>query len=258
MTPSELQRLAEITDLPPERIIKTVALLDDGATVPFIARYRKEVTGGMDEIKIIQLRDALEVLRKLNQRRVAVMDTLREREILTDELETAFNAALTMDELEDLYLPYKVKRKTRAVIAREKGLVPVAEFLLAQKNVPFNPECFINPALGVTAADDVMQGAMDIVAEAVSEDGDHRGELRELFRRRAVLEATVVKARMEEAAVFKDYFDYAEPFGKIPSHRALAVLRGRNQDFLTVKLRPDKAEAVGLLLRRVVIPLPQP
>jgi len=252
MTDQEYRKIAAATGLQLNQVTKTAALLEDGASVPFIARYRKEATGGLDETGVIKLRDAIEALKKINQRRESIMQTLREREVLTPELERQLNDADTLDRLEDIYLPYKVKRKTRAAIAREKGLAPLAEFLLAQNNTNIDLKSFISAEKGVTTKEEALQGAMDIVAETINEDAIIRSTLRDLFRRRAFLESKVVKSKIEAAAVFKDYFDYAEAFGKIPSHRALAVLRGQAQEMLTVHLRPDKAEAVDLLTGKVI------
>jgi len=256
MNDSDILWLARSTDIPDARVRKICELFAAGATVPFIARYRKEVTGGLDEVALLRLRDAIDAREKLLKRRQNILESLRERELLTPELEQKFNAINLLDELEDLYLPFKQKRKTRAAIAREKGLEPLAKFLLAQQGGFIDVKKFIAPDKGVDSVDAAWEGARDIVAETVSENADLRKELRGLFQRKGMFAAKVVKSKAEanpaEAAVFRDYFDYAEPFARIPSHRALAVFRGHEQGFLTVQLRPDKVDALYLVNRMIV------
>ncbi len=252
MNERDCRFLAQQLKLQLSQVKKVESLFADGATVPFIARYRKEATGGLDETVLIALRDGIEAITKLNKRRDNILTNLREREILTPELEQKFNATITLEELEDLYLPYKQKRQTRAQKAREKGLEPLAEFILAQQNGNIDVNQFINQEKGVENRDDAFAGAMDIVAEKVSEDGRIRSELRELFARRSVLASRVVKSKAEEAAVFRDYFDYSEPAHRVPSHRALAVMRGNAQGFLTVQLRPDRDDALGRIRNRII------
>ncbi|MFA7231887.1 MAG: Tex-like N-terminal domain-containing protein, partial [Victivallaceae bacterium] len=192
------------------RVRKVCELFDSGATVPFVARYRKEATGGLDEVVLIKLRDGMENLRKLHQRRENILDSLRERELLTTELESKINAVYTLTELEDLYLPFKQKRKTRASVAREKGLEPLAKLLMAQPGGYIDLKKFINAGKGVASAEEALKGAMDIIAEDISENIDIRRELRELFRQRATFASKVVKSKAEEGAIFRDYFEYGE------------------------------------------------
>jgi len=256
MTDNDLNWLARQTGVPANRIRQVAELFAGGATVPFVARYRKEVTGGLDEVALLQLRDRLDALEQLHKRCANMLDSLRERNLLTPELEAKFTAIYSLDELEDCYLPYKQKRKTRAAVARERGLEPLANFLLAQQNGFLDVKRFVNPEKEVPDADAAWQGARDIAAETVSENAVLRKELRGLFQHRAVFAAKVVKSKAEakpdEAAVFRDYFDYAEPAGRVPSHRALAVMRGHEQGFLSMQLRPDKADALALVARLIV------
>ena len=256
MTDNDLNWLARQTGVPANRIRQVAELFAGGATVPFVARYRKEVTGGLDEVALLQLRDRLDALEQLHKRCANMLDSLRERNLLTPELEAKFTAIYSLDELEDCYLPYKQKRKTRAAVARERGLEPLANFLLAQQNGFIDVKRFVNPEKEVPDADAAWQGARDIAAETVSENAVLRKELRGLFQHRAVFAAKVVKSKAEakpdEAAVFRDYFDYAEPAGRVPSHRALAVMRGHEQGFLSMQLRPDKADALALVARLIV------
>ncbi|MBN2640227.1 MAG: RNA-binding transcriptional accessory protein [Victivallales bacterium] len=252
MNEKDYQILAQQLDLKIAQVKKVEALFAEGATVPFIARYRKELTGGLDEVALIALRDGMENINKLNKRRDSIIDNLRERELLTAELEAAFNSAASLEQLEDMYLPYKQKRQTRAQKAREKGLDVLAEFLFEQKNVDIDLKRFIDSEKGVLNIDDAFAGAMDIVAEKISEDSLIRAAIRELFAKRSYLSSKVVKSKQEEAAVFRDYFDYSEPLNRVPSHRALAVMRGGAQGLLSFQLRPDKDEATGKIKHKVI------
>ncbi len=254
MTDRDFQYLAKQLNLNPAKVKTVHGLFAEGATVPFVARYRKEMTGGMDEVALIQLRDGFEALDKLHKRRESMLGSLKERNLLTPELKAQLDAVYDLNELEDIYLPYKPKRKTRAAMAREKGLEPLAAYLMAQRDGFIDLKKFVNPEKGVADTEEAMAGAMDICAEEISENADIRKELRELFQRRACLCSKVVKSKSESegAAVFKDYFDYSEPLHRVPSHRALAVMRGHEQGFLTMQLRPEKEDALRLLERRVV------
>ena len=252
MNEQDFLYLSRLSGVDPGRARKVHELFESGATVPFIARYRKEVTGGLDEVVLIKLRDGIDALEKLHKRRENMLESLRERELLTPELENKLNAVYALDELEDLYLPYKQKRKTRAAMAREKGLEPLAKFMLAQQSGHLDLKQFVNPEKGVADTDAALSGAMDIIAEDISENADIRKELRELFQRQGMFAAKVVKSKAAEAAVFRDYFDYSEPAGRVPSHRALAVMRGQEQGFLTMQLRPDKDDATRLVSRKII------
>jgi len=223
----------------PEQAAAAIGLLDEGATVPFIARYRKEVTGGLDDTQLRLLADRLVYVREMDARRDAIVESIRSQGKLTDDLTAKLAAAATKAELEDIYLPYKPKRRTRAEIAREKGLGPLAEAILADRSsVP------ATRAAGYVTADvpDVktaLDGARDILAEQFAENADLVGRLRAYMRDKAVLHARVVEGKEEAGAKFSDYFDHVEAWSKVPSHRALAMLRGRNEDVLTLDIEVD-------------------
>jgi len=239
-----------------EQVRATADLLAGGATVPFVARYRKEATGSLDEVVIAAVRDRLAQLAELDKRRAAILSSLVERELLTDALAGRVALARTLAELEDIYLPFRPRRQTRAQIAREKGLEPLAlalmEQLVEQNDARIDVAAFVDPDRGVADRDEALAGARDICAEQVSEDGDVRAELRRLFARDARLESTVVKKKRDDAAKFRDYFDWSEELRRAPSHRILAVLRGSNEGFLKVHARPDEREPLALLERRFV------
>ena len=232
----------------------TVALLDQGDTVPFIARYRKEATANLDEVAIVSIRDRIEQLRALDKRREAVLRSLEEQGKLTDDLKAKVMAAATLSVLEDLYLPYRPKRRTRASMAKDKGLEPLAKVLWAQG--PEDPAAeaakFVDADKEVATPEDALTGARDIMAEWVSEDAEARAELRDLFRDKAVIKSKVTEGKQEQGAKFKDYFDWREPLRKAPSHRILAVRRGANEGVLTFAIQPDPEEAIAALDRRFV------
>ena len=244
--------IAQELNISPQQVLATAKLLEEGATIPFIARYRKEATGSLDEVAIQQIRDRLEQLAELDKRREAIRVSLQERELLTPELQAQIDAAPTMAQLEDLYLPYRPKRRTRATIAKEKGLEPLADLLMQQDGKPIDARPFINAEKGVESEADAWAGAMDIIAERISEDARIRGQQRDLFERRAQLQSTVVKKKQDEAAKFRDYFEWQEPLDKAPSHRILAVLRGEREGFLTIHAQPNPDEALAALEKMVV------
>jgi protein Tex len=221
----------------------TMDLLAGGATVPFIARYRKEATGSLDEVAIAGVRDGWARLVELDRRREAILGSLEERALLDDDLRRRVADAPDLSSLEDVYRPYRPKRRTRAMVAREAGLEPLAQALLAQTGAPVD----VAPYPDREAA---LAGARDIIAEEVSENPDVRKELRSLFAERATLSSSVVKKKEKEAAKFRDYFDWSEPLSRVPSHRVLAVLRGSNEGVLRVQARPDEADALARLRRR--------
>ena len=243
------QRIAKELSANEQQIVAAIGLLDGGATVPFIARYRKEATGGLDDTQLRTLEERLSYLRDLELRRVAILKSVTEQEKLTPELEKAITAALTMARLEDLYLPYKQKRRTKAQMAREAGLEPLAQTLLA--NPSPKPEVqassFINPEHGIENVEAALDGARDILMELFGEDADLIGRLRDYLSKHALLTSSVVASKKEEAEKFSDYFAYSEPLKRVPSHRALAIFRGQNESLLRVKLLEDvQAEsAVG-------------
>ena len=233
-----------------QQIQATSELLAGGATVPFIARYRKEATGSLDEVAVAAVRDRMAQLAELDRRRESILASLSERGILDDELQRRVAGAKTLPALEDIYLPHRPKRRTRAMVARERGLEGLASALLAQTGEPIDVAAFVDPERGVEDPDAALAGARDIIAEDVSEDPEVRSELRRLFAERALLVSTVAKKKQAEAAKFRDYFEWSEPLSRAPSHRILAILRGSNEGFLRVQARPDEVDGLGKLRRR--------
>ena len=233
-----------------QQVRATAELLAGGATVPFISRYRKEATGSLDEVAVAAVRDRVEQLAELDRRRAAILTSLAKEAVLDDELRRRVFDAETLPALEDVYLPYRPKRRTRGMAARERGLEPLAKALLAQADGRIAVAAFVDPGRGVDDRDAALAGARDIIAEDVSEDPDVRRELRQLFAQRALLVSKVVKKKQAEAAKFRDYFDWSEPLSRTPSHRFLAIQRGSNEGFLRVHARPDEADALVRLRRR--------
>jgi uncharacterized protein len=221
------------------QVAAAVGLLDEGATVPFIARYRKEVTGGLDDTQLRDLEERLGYLRELESRRASVIESIRSQDKLTEELESKLLAATTKAEVEDLYLPYKPKRRTKGEIARERGLEPLANLLLADRaQVPATAaEAFLTEEVPDVKA--ALEGARDILTERFAEDAELLGKLRQYLRERALLRSRVVAGKEEAGAKFADYFDHREPWAKVAGHRALAMLRGRNEEFLHLELEID-------------------
>src|SRR5690554_3138050 len=239
-----ISRLAEELAVRPQQVTATVDLLDGGATVPFVARYRKEVTGGLDDAQLRTLETWLAYLRELEARRAAILQSIDSQGKLTDELAAQIARVATKAELEDIYLPFKPKRRTKAEIARERGLEPLADALFTDRGlIPLTAaEQYLSEAMPDAKA--ALEGARDILAERFAEDAELIGKLRDHMERNAVLRAKVIDGKQDQGAKFADYFDHAEPWAKVPSHRALAMLRGRNEDVLTVELELD-AEAEG-------------
>ncbi|MEJ5211858.1 MAG: Tex family protein [Burkholderiales bacterium] len=235
------QRIAQELDVKPQQVAAAIALLDDGATVPFIARYRKEATGGLDDTQLRFLEERLSYLRELEARRETILSSIREQGKLTPELEAEIAQADTKQRLEDLYLPYKPKRRTKAQIAREAGLVPLAEALLTDPDLDPEAEAqkFLNPEAGFADGKAVLEGARQILMERFAEDAELLGNLRGYLEQHGVVKATVVAGREEVGAKFRDYFDFAEPIARMPSHRALALFRGRNEGVLQLALVLD-------------------
>jgi protein Tex len=227
----------------------TIRLLSDGATIPFIARYRKEWTGGLDEVKIAAIRDRAQRLEEMDKRRESVLNTIREQGNLTEELESRINQAQTLAEIEDLYLPFKPKRKTRASVARERGLEPLAKIIMAQheRDLSAAAKRFINPEHEINTIEEALAGAGDIIAEWVSENAFARQRMRQLFSREGILRSKVMKNKEDEAAKYRDYFEWEEPVSKIPSHRILAIMRGENEKLLKLSISPSEEKALEML-----------
>ena len=244
-----IPEIARELQLTQAQVRATVALLDDGATVPFIARYRKEATASLDEVAITRIRDHLSQLRQLRDRREVILTSLAERGLLTEELRKAILSAETMTSLEDVYLPYRPKRRTRATIAREKGLEPLALRLWGQEDIDVNLAAveYINPEEGANNAEEALGGARDIIAEWVSEDVTARGEIRKLFWTQGTFSSKVISGKESEAAKYRDYFQWEEPVADVPSHRVLAMLRGEREALLSVHVAPPVALALAIL-----------
>ncbi len=233
-----------------EQVKKTALLLNEGATVPFIARYRKETTGSLDEVVIAGIRDRLLTLAELDKRRMAIVESLEKRALLTDELRQQLLSAQGITALEDIYLPYRPKRRTRGMIARERGLEPLARSVFFQETA--QPEHYLDPDRGVLCVEDALAGARDIIAEWINEDACTREKLRNIFSTRAIITSTVIKKREAEAGKYRDYFDWQEAAAKAPSHRLLAMFRGENEKFLTLSIRPPEKEPLRFLHDRYV------
>ncbi|SFM68148.1 Tex family protein [Shimia aestuarii] len=223
----------------PEQVGAAVKLLDEGATVPFVARYRKEVTGGLDDTQLRTLSDRLVYLRELEARRETVAASITEQDKMSDDLAKAIAGAETKAALEDIYLPYKPKRRTKAMIARENGLEPLAEAILADRNA--DPECLAKGYLSEAVADEkaALEGARDIIVEGLCENADLLGQLRSFLQKEAIVTARVIPGQEQAGAKFSDYFDHAEPWAKVPSHRALAMMRASKEGVISMDIGPD-------------------
>ncbi|MEI6045464.1 MAG: Tex family protein [Chloroflexota bacterium] len=243
-----IQQAATALKLKADSAYRAIELLDEGATIPFIARYRKEVTGGMDEEQLRQLEKQVAYARQLAERKATVRTTIESQGKLTTTLQAALEQATTLQEVEDLYLPYRPKRRTRATIAREKGLAPLAEMMLSQKTYRGKPTEYaaklIDPTKGVNTAEEALAGARDIVAEQVSENAELRRWVRQLLNRQGNFTATLARGAKDEEGKYEQYHDYSEPLTKVPPHRLLALNRGEKEGLLSVgvALPPDLAE----------------
>ncbi len=229
------------------QVTGTLNLLAEGGTVPFIARYRKELTGSLDEVAILAIRDQQQKLMDIDKRREAIIESLTKNALLTNTLTQQLGKAQSLTELEDIYLPYRPKRKTRGLIAREKGLSPLAEQMFADTNLPVKLEQFLDPEKGVCTEEDALSGARDIIAELVAEDPATRAELRRLFQNQAIVEAKVVKKNMAHGEKYRDYFDWKELAAKAAGHRLLAMFRGENEKVLKLTVRPSNDNCLQLL-----------
>lgn len=252
-------QIAQELNIRPQQVEAVAELLDGDATVPFIARYRKEATGSLDEVVITAIRDRLAALKELDKRREAIMSSLVERDLLTDELKTSLEAAPSLTVLEDLYLPFRPKRRTRASNARERGLEPLAHYLLRQEASVSAAELmkqaagYVDAEKGVPDSDAALAGARDILAEQFAENQTARERVRTRFAHDGECRSKVAPGKEEEAAKYRDYFTWSEPVSKAPSHRILAMFRGEDEGFLRLSLRPRDEEAVTGILNRLFV-----
>ncbi|NMM49648.1 Tex family protein [Marinigracilibium pacificum] len=249
-------KIASELNLPIKGVTATVELLEEGATIPFISRYRKERTGSLDEVAISSISDRLTQLKELDKRRETVLKSIDDQGKLTPELKKAIEEAETMAKLEDLYLPYKPKRRTKGTIAKEKGLEPLATKIFEQDSfdVIEEAEKFLSDEKDkeVKSAEEALQGARDIIAEWVNEDAEVREAMRNLFRNKAIIKSKVITGKEEEAAKYRDYFEWEEPLAKAPSHRILAMRRGEKELFLMLDISVDKDEAINLVNKKIL------
>ncbi|MCX6091906.1 MAG: Tex family protein [Candidatus Bipolaricaulota bacterium] len=252
---SRADQIAAELSLDARRVDAVLQLLGEGATMPFIARYRKEKTGSLDEVAISSIRDRDKQLAALAERKEAIIASLAERDLLTPDLQAAVDAAATMTALEDLYLPYRPKRRTRAMIARERGLEPLADLIVAQDPATDprrEAEAYVRLDAGVESVDDALQGARDILAETINEAAQARGEIRELFEKRGTISSAVMEGKEVEGATYRDYFTWQEPLADAPSHRVLALLRAEREGIIRLSVRPEEEAALGYLKRYFV------
>ncbi|WP_130857045.1 Tex family protein [Olivibacter jilunii] len=248
------QRIASDLSLNDRQVRTTIQLLDEGATVPFISRYRKELTGSLDEIQVAAIRDRIGQLRDLDKRREAIIKSLTELGKLSPELQSKLEEAETMAVLEDIYLPYKPKRKTRASVAREKGLEPLADWLLKQEqsSVEDFAATFVNDEKGVSSVEEALAGARDILAETIAEHAETRAQMRDFFMENGSFASRVVPGKEEEAIKYKDYYEWTEPLKAAPSHRILAMRRGEKEQMLYLDVEVPDDEAIALIDNRFV------
>jgi len=249
MNENHIKTIAKELDLKTAQVKAVASLLEEGSTIPFIARYRKEMTQSLDEIVLTDIRDRLLKLEELDKRKVAILKSLEDNGHLTDELKSDVMAAQNLSVLEDIYLPYKPKRRTRATIAREKGLEPLSNIIFEQEGVdPFKEAAlFIDPEKGVESIDDALSGARDIIAEMINENPEARKKLREIYIKKGMIISRVASGMETTGAKYKDYFDWNESAVKAPSHRVLAIRRGEKEDVLNMTIAPPEQGAVKLL-----------
>ena len=246
--------ISERLNIAEKNVAGTLALLDEGCTIPFIARYRKERTGGLDEVQIAAISDTYERLKEVLKRKETIVKTISDQGKMTPELQKRIEATWDATELEDIYLPYRPKRRTRAQVAREQGLEPLAETLLLQRERDPEHAALAFVTDEVPDAEAAIKGAQDIIAEKVSEDEHSRQQVRGAFRRQAVITSKVVKAKADtdEAAKYSDYFDWQEPLKRCSSHRLLAMRRGEAEGILRLSISPDDDECIERLQRNFV------
>jgi uncharacterized protein len=256
LSPEILLHISQTIDVPLRGLVAVIELLDGGGTVPFIARYRKEVTGNLDEVKVREIEEQLAYFRDLAARRETILHSIEEQGKLTDELKARIEKCLDKSELEDLYLPYKPKRRTKATMAREKGLEPLAQYLWAQQKTELRLAdyalTFVDIEKGVATADEALEGARHIVAEIISEDADLRKALRQLMFDEAVITSRKSSDAVDEQQKFAMYYEYREPVKTIPSHRMLAIRRGETENVLFFLMELEPERAVNLLNSRIL------
>jgi len=254
MSQLHIEKIAEELSIKKSQVAATTKLLDEGATVPFISRYRKEMTGSLDEVAITHIRDRIVQLRDLDKRREAILKSIKEQGKLTKELEDKINAAETMAVLEDIYLPYKPKKRTRATIAKEKGLEPLAKKIFEQEGIDVQAESskYVDEEKGVANETEAIAGANDIIAEWVNEDAEVRAKMRDLFWAKGQYKAKIISGKEEEGQKYKDYFEWEEDVSKAPSHRVLAMRRGEKEMILMLDTAPAEEDAVFVLEGAVV------
>jgi uncharacterized protein len=250
MNEAHILKIAGELKIQPRQVLATAKLFAEGATVPFISRYRKEATGELDEVAVTNIRERLISLADLDNRRDAILKSLVERNLLTDQLKADINAADNVTRLEDIYLPFRPKRRTRAMIAKEQGLEPLADLLFQQQSTA-DPQAeaakYVSAEKGVADVAAALAGARDIIAERVSDDANARAKLRDLYWSEGVIKSKVLLGKEEPGAKFKDYFDWSEPISKIPSHRLLAIRRGETEGFLMMRITPPEESVLPML-----------
>ncbi len=249
-----VEQIARELTLPQKNVKAVATLLSEDATIPFISRYRKELTGSMDEVMIARIRDRIEQLSELDKRRESIIASIEKQEKLTPSLMQSIVMAGSLAELEDIYLPYKPKRKTRASAAREKGLEPLAEKLMSQEafNLEQAAEAFVDTEKNVSSVDDALAGARDIIAEWISENQETRKKIRDLFWNEGIIESRVLKGKEAEGQKYKDYFEWTEPIAKTPSHRLLAMRRGEKEGILSLDIYPPEELVISAIERQYI------
>ncbi len=240
MNKVHLEIITDKLTISAKQIENTARLLEQGATVPFVSRYRKEATGSLDEVQIAAIKEQLAKLKEVDKRRESIINSIEKQGKLTDELKAQLENTYALTELEDIYLPYKIKRKTRALLAKEKGLEPLAKIIMKQEesNLYERAESFINEK--VPTIEDALQGARDIISEWINENQPARNRIRKLFSKKALIKSKAVKSKEEEGIKYRDYFDYEELLNRCPSHRLLAIRRGERDGFLRVSITPPQ------------------
>ena len=251
MTSSILQQLSQSIQISTQQVDAALQLLEQGATIPFIARYRKEATGSLDEIQVSAIRDQHGKIVEFEKRKTAIIGSLEERALFSQVLEKQIKSATSITQLEDIYLPYRIKRKSRASVAKDNGLTPLAEAILSQ-NSHIDTQKFKSIENDINTIEDALGGARDIIAEKISEDSVARSTLRNLFTNNSTITSTVKAKAKSDGTKYKDYFDFSQPTTKLPGHRLLAILRGEREKVLQVSLRPEQDRCLSALSHRFI------